>query len=161
MAHVPKEGLSTQARLPSCGVGQGPGPVSATDPVAWGMVSTLLSGQTGAQAGRCLGPLQLPTPGLAVCFDPQPVPRSPLAQLSSEHSPFHPPPRALKPLHRRQRVLSGPAQSAFRKQWSLAEASVNGGVDLNVTGFARPSLLPTSRSKWGSCFKIVYCGKIT
>lgn len=152
MAHMPKEGLSTQARLPSWGVDQGPGPDSATDPVGRGMVSTLLSGQTGAWAGRCLGPLRLPIPGLVACFDPQSVLTSPLVQLSSEHSPFHPAPQVLKPLHRRQRVLFALAQSAFRKQWSPAEASVNGGVDLNVTGSASPSLLPTSRSEWGSCF---------
>ena len=68
---------------------------------------------------------------------------SPLVQLSCTALTISPSSRqALKPLRHHQRVLSGPNQSAFRKQWFLAEASVNVWVDLNVTEFASlPSFL--------------------
>ena len=74
---------------------------------------------------------------------------SPLVQLSCTALTISPSSRqALKPLRHHQRVLSGPNQSAFRKQWFLAEASVNVWVDLNVTEFASlPSFLQANPSR--------------
>lgn len=61
-----------------------------------------------------------------LCFDSQSVMRSPLVQLSYEHSPFSSTHESLKPIHYHQRVLFSPAQSTFRKKVILSLSEHNG-----------------------------------
>ena len=155
-----RQGTPAPERPLPHGVDQGPCPDSATDPCS----------QRGTRAAHCLMLFQLslrepvsgtahvsatPPPSLGfllaslvVCFDPQSMLLSPLVQLSCTALTISPGSRqALKPLRHHQRVLSGPNQSAFRKQWSLAEASVTVWADLNVTEFVSlPSFLQADPS---------------